>query len=146
LNLYKIDKLGAQVRYSILFTSHESYTPVVESLVTISKELLSEPIVVCDSQITNKCRVLTYEKFFDSFGGLVNTGLVLIPNLPIILKELGHNKLPNGLEGEPEDLLEIYIKECLQFIFESPTRRYGKDRLFESLPDGVVIGKNRTIV
>src|SRR5262249_52968181 len=87
------------------------------------------------------CNTYTRDEFFGFFGGIINTGLILIPNLPQILDQLGHNKLPNGLTGDPDDLQELYVKECLQFIMESPTRRYGIDRCFESLPDGVVLSK-----
>ena len=31
-------------------------------------------------------------------------------------------------------------------MLQSPARRYGKDRLFESLPDGIIVCKNRTMI
>lgn len=81
--------------------------------------------------------------FFESIGAWMNTGLILIDGLPKLINELGHNKCPSGLTGSPSDLLEIYTKEALQYLLESPAKRYGQDRSFESLPDGLVLGKSR---
>src|ERR1700761_5478336 len=80
------------------------------------------------------------------FGGLVNTGLILIPSLDDILESLGHNTVYPGLVGEADNLHELYVKECLQYMLQSPTRRYGSDRLFEKLPDAAVLSKERFIV
>lgn len=143
---YKYDKLGAQIRYSILFSEDKSETAIMHSLEKSSKKFQSQSILVNDNWHAVKVKSYTIEKFFDFFGGIVNIGLILIPNLPQILDELGHNKLPIGLTGEPEDLLELYASECFQYIFESPTRRYGSDRLFEKLPDGIVLCKGRFMV
>ncbi len=145
-NIKKYDKLGAEIRYSVLFTENRTETGVVKALLTISKRYYSTPLVISDFFISLNCTTYTYQDFYDFFGGIVNTGLILIPNLPDILDDLGKNKLPSVLEGEAFDLHEIYIKECLQFILQSPTRRYGKDRLFESLPDGIVVCKNGTLI
>lgn len=146
INTYKFDKLGAQIRYSILFSEDKSETAILQSLEKSAATFNSLPIMVNDSWQTDKVKSYTKKKFFDFFGGIVNTGLILISNLPQILDELGHNKLPSGLTGEPEDLLELYVCECLQYIFESPTRRYGSDRLFEKLPDGIVLCKGRFMI
>jgi hypothetical protein len=146
IHTYKYDKLGAKICYSILFSEDTIETAVIQSLEKSAKGFEALPIMVNDNLVTNKFKCYTKEKFFDFFGGTVNTGLILIPNLPQILDELGHNKLPTGLTGEPEDLLELYVSECLQYIFESPTRRYGSDRRFEKLPDGIVLCKGRFMI
>ncbi len=146
LNIKKHDKLGAEVRYSILFTNRKKESTLVSSLMTLSLGYSSTPIVVCDDFSSTKCATYTFNEFFRFFGGVVNTGLILIPNLPEILDKLGKNKLPIGLEGDPSNLHEIYVKECLQFILKSPTRQYGQERLFQSLPDGIVIAKDRMII
>jgi hypothetical protein len=84
--------------------------------------------------------------FLNKLGGIVNTGILLQDNLPKILDKLGKNQLPSGLKGEPDDLLEEYTKEALQFILNSPARRFGQDRRFESLPDGIVMDQNKLIL
>jgi len=146
VHIYKYDKLGAQIRYSILFSEDKSETAVLQCLEKSATSFKSTAILVNDNLQSDKVKSYTNEKFFDFFGGIVNTGLILIPNLPQILDDLGHNKLPIGLKGEPEDLLELYTNECLQYIFESPTRRYGSDRLFEKLPDGIILCKGRFMI
>ncbi|MFH1648443.1 MAG: hypothetical protein ABIA11_01765 [Patescibacteria group bacterium] len=146
INVFKYDKFGAKVNYSFLFSAKHASEGLIELLMTTSSELKSTPVLVSDSLNTNKCARYTIHNFYDLVGGYVNTGLILIPQLPEILECLGFNNIPAGLDGKPDNLLEIYAKESLQFLLFSPARRYGKDRLFESLPDGVVLGKERTII
>lgn len=144
INIYKNDKLGAEIRYSILFT--EDNESLINSLLTISQAYNSTPILISDTIKSEKLFCYKIDEFFNFFGGLVNTGLILIPNLPDVLHSLGTYKLPNILSGEPDDLHELYVKECLQFLLESPGRRYGKERLFESLPDNVILSKEKFMI
>ena len=145
-NILKLDKLGAIVKYSILFTKDKDETSLTDSLITFSKTFASKPLIVSDNFVSANCTTHPFQKFYDFFGGIINTGLILIPNLPDILEELGLNKLPAVLQGDAFDLHELYVKECFQFVLQSPTRRYGKDRLFESIPDGIVICKNGMMI
>lgn len=145
-NILKLDKLGAVVKYSILFTKDNTETSLSTSLLILSRTFESKPIIVSDNFVSSDCTTYTSQNFYDFFGGIVNTGLILIPNLPDILEELGLNLLPSVLQGDAFDLHELYVKECFQFILQSPTRRYGKDRLFESIPDGIVICKNGMMI
>jgi hypothetical protein len=146
IDTYKYDKLGAEIRYSILFSSDVIETPILKTLNTVSRSYQSQSLLINDhfTSVHHKC--YSSKKFFEFFGGIVNTGLILIPNLSDILYKLGHNKLPTGLAGEPEDLHELYVSECFQYILESPTRRYGSDRLFEKLPDGLIMCKNKFMI
>jgi hypothetical protein len=146
INFFKYDKLGAKINYSLLFSENKGNTTLVDTLFTTSEAQRSTPIIVSDFLSTERCLSLNLSRFYDSIGGLLNTGLVLLSQLDDILNSLGHNKLPDGLTGKPDDLLEIYAKECLQFITFSPARRYGRDRLFESLPDGIVLGNGSIIL
>lgn len=84
--------------------------------------------------------------FFDKLGTVVDPGVYLNPDLSNILSTLAHNQLPNGMTGSPADLLETYSKECLQFLLGGKGRRYGKERSFESLPDGAILGRSATIL
>ena len=146
INAYKFDKLGAKIRYSLLFSDNSGTDSIIKFLNKVAKRYGSVPIIICDKIKSSECKCYTKEEFYKTLGGYVNTGLILIPNLNVVLNELGHNKLPIGLTGEPDDLHEIYIAECLQFIMSSPTKRYGIDRLFESLPDGIVLGKDKFMI
>jgi hypothetical protein len=146
LDIYKIDLFGARVNYCMLFSEDSQPSAVIDTLISKSKRENSNPVLISDHLQNDNCANYSNKKFYDFFGGIVNTGLILIPTLPEILATLGHNKLPKNLEGDPDDLLEMYSKECLQFALSSPTRRYGKDRLFESLPDIVVLSKDKFMV
>ena len=57
------------------------------------------------------------------------------------MDELGHMKLPKGTIGKPDDLFEESIKQALQFAFGSRVIRYGQERRFENVPDGVSFPK-----
>lgn len=142
INLNKHDKLGALVKYSILFSNDQYETPIIQTLFNYCKINNSYPIYVNDHYSVDKCDSYSEQKFFEIFGGIVQSGLLLSSNLPEIFSELGHNDLPEGFNGKAEDILELYVCESLQFLTEKPTRRYGIERLFQELPDGVVIGKD----
>lgn len=146
LNCHRFDKLGGSVNYLVLLSEDKAESSSCDSLFRMaSNDKKAKAILINDHFRSTRFDTYTKEKFFDFFGGMVNTGLVLIPNLPDILDQLGHNKVPTGLEGKADDLHELYIKECLQFIMSSPVRRYGIDRAFQKLPDGVVLGKDRIL-
>lgn len=142
LHIYKYDRLGAKVKYSILFTEDDSENSITDTLLSQSKNYESTPLIVSDYFESGKCKSYDSITFFNFFGGIINSGLVLIPKLSEILDSLGHNSLPSELSGKADDLHEMYVKECLQFVMESPTRRYGMDRTFESLPDTAVLCKD----
>lgn len=143
INAFTYDKLGAEIWYSILFSEDKSETPILETLKKVAKGFNSNPLLISDFITPSGVKTFTKEQFFDFFGGTVNTGLILVPNLSNILNELGHNRLPDSFTGEPQILHELYINECLQFILGSPTRRYGSERLFTKLPDGVVLCRGK---
>ena len=82
-------------------------------------------------------------EFYNILGGEVRTDRILVANLKSVMFELGHNRLPPAFAGKPDDLLEAYCEECLEFLLECPVRRYGQERRFEPLPDGLALGRNR---
>ncbi|WP_276374287.1 hypothetical protein [Chryseolinea sp. H1M3-3] len=147
VNCHKYDKLGGRVNYSILLSEDKAESASCDSLWRMeSNGENSKAILINDYFASARFDSYTKARFFDTLGGMVNTGLILIPNLSEILNQLGHNVLPLGLIGKPDDLHELYVKECLQFIMASPVRRYGIDRAFQKLPDGVVLGKERILI
>jgi hypothetical protein len=145
LSIYRIDLFGAKVLYSLLTSSSSPPRAVKQILIKDAKYNHGHPIYVGDYSLTG-ISSFTPQDFFNKLGGEVRTGLLMQSGLPKILDDLGKNKLPKGLVGNPDDLLEEYTKESLQFLFGSPARRFGQDRLFEPLPDGIVIGENGMIL
>jgi len=142
----KYDRLGANVKYGIMLVDDDKYTAVVDSLLLLSVSDRFTPILISDHFSCSECITYTREKFFSFFAGVVNTGLILIPSLPEIMDKLGHNVLPVDLKGEASDLHEMYVNECLQYVLDSPARRYGRERSFQSLPDNVILSKERFMV
>lgn len=66
--------------------------------------------------------------------------LPLEAKFPERLRILGDNELPPGMAGKPDNLFEKYVHPGLQFVLQDRVVRYGQERLFEALPDGLVAG------
>ncbi|MGR3175468.1 MAG: hypothetical protein ACUZ8N_12840 [Candidatus Scalindua sp.] len=145
LDIQRFDTLGAKIKYLILSSTKQPSKAVLSTIIKKAKFDNSTPLGVGEIK-NSKIECYSLDSFFSKLGGQVNTGLILIPKLPNILDSLGKNTLPDGIDGKPDDLLETYVKESLQYLLNSPARKYGKDRLFESLPDGVVLGKDKCIL
>jgi len=86
-------------------------------------------------------RLYMLSEFFALLGGEAKVDRILRADLKSTMIELGHNRLPAGFIGTADDLLEDYSKECFQFLFECPVRRYGQERKFEKRPDGLALGR-----
>lgn len=142
----RFDRLGASVKYGILFVEDAKHTAVVDTLLQLRSADNFTAILVSDHFECTECITYSHEKFFSFFGGLVNTGLILVPSLSKIMDHLGHNELVPDLNGVASELHEAYVNECLQFMLESPARRYGMERSFQSLPDTVVLSKERFMI
>lgn len=78
-------------------------------------------------------------RFINLFGGPVFSSLPIEPSFNDQLITLSFNRLPEGLEGTPDDLFEIYVQLALEFILGGRVIRYGQERRFEKRPDGLVI-------
>lgn len=146
LNVNKFDTLGAEIKYSLLLSSGKPNIQLLDSLQITSSDLNSTPIVISDNLSTKDFKVYTISQFEGFFGGFVNTIIILIDDLANVLQDLGFNKQYDGIVGKPDELFESYTKECLQFLLNSRARLYGNKRRGESLPDGVVIAKDGTII
>jgi hypothetical protein len=113
---------------------------VLEMLRRTAEQNQSQPLAITNRKLSG-VPTLKPEKFFELLGGEIRSDRIIRDDLPTILNELGHNRLPNNFTGTPENLLEAYVKEGLEFLLESRGWHYGQDRLFESVPDGIVLGK-----
>lgn len=146
VRLRKRDALGAEARMVILFTQALS-RGLQDRLVGDAKRHNSTPIIVSSEALAacgkDGIQQLTLAAFYNILGGEVRTDRVLEPKLRSIMFELGHNRLPPSFSGKPDDLLEAYSEECLEFLLECPVRRYGQERRFEPLPDGLALGRGK---
>jgi len=137
----KRDEFGKLHEYEFYFFTKkvdDEYVLKFKNLDTINRILIGiEKTPATDFSI---------DEFWGKLDTTVDPGIYLRSDISEVLNDLGHNSLPKGFGGDPPDLFEIYSKESLQFIFGGKGRRYGKDRSFESLPDGAVISINRLSV
>lgn len=146
LNFHKYGDLGAQIYYSLLLCNEDLKQSYLSTLKIYANKQNATQIVVSKESPSRDILTFTPGDFFEGIGGFIDTGLVLVPQLEEFLKKLGHNILPEELAGSPDALLELYSNSCLQYILNSKGVHYGTDRLFESLPDGVILGRSNLII
>lgn len=133
---HRVDELGARVAYAFLVASDPG-EGVMTPFVKRAEELRATPIGLGDFS-TPLFPVLSFPAFYRILGGSIDEGVVYDDDLPSKLDALGHNRVPSGLFGKADDLLEDFTKQCLQFVTGRRSLRYGKERLFEAVPDGIV--------
>ena len=139
LSVHKRDRLGGLAASTILLSEAPSIN-AVEMLRRIASETHSQPLLVTTRSVKD-IPTLKPAKFFDLLGGIVRSDRLIRDDLSSVLNAFGQNRLPKGFIGKPETLLEEFVKDGLEFLLESRGYHYGQDRLFESVPDGVVLGK-----
>ena len=137
----KRDRLGAQSRSAILLAD-DPPPNVLQMLATTAGSHDAQALLVSNGMSSHQPK-LDRSTFFELLGGEVRSHILMRDDLPDVMDELGHNRLPSGFSGKADDLLEDFVKEGLEFLLESRGYRYGQDRRFESLPDGVNLGPNR---
>jgi hypothetical protein len=146
LRVRKRDALGAEARTALLFSQTVSLG-LRRRLTGEAQQHGATALLVLTRGVPTagapSIREISLSEFYNILGGEVRTDRILVPNLSNIMSELGHNRLPPSFSGKPDDLLEIYCEECLEFLLECPVRRYGQERRFEPLPDGLALGRNK---
>lgn len=141
LHIHNFDIFETRANYSLLYAPRVLPESIIQGFLSEAKRSRTQPIGL--GLITSTVFTCFEEQtFFKKLGGAVNSSLILNPKLEDILHSLGHNKVPNGISGDADDLLEEYSAECLRFILNHSARRYGIERRFESVPDGVALGSN----
>lgn len=141
----KHDRLGATVGVHLLFLSESSKALLqrAEKDARIARSTLV--VVTLSPNLDLPKEIVRYSlaDFFEALGGEVRTGRIFDSNLVSVMDELGHNRSLANVPGKPDDLLELYSEECLEYLLECPVRRYGQERRFEPLPDGIALGRNK---
>jgi len=144
IHVRKIDILGAQSRAILVFA--EDMSAALSHRVKSEAERYGGVAIAITSQgvkeSDSSLRRYSLPEFFDILGGEIAVDRIFRPDLEAVMTELGHNRMPDGFIGTADDLLEDYTKDCLQFLLECPVRRYGQERRFEKLPDGLSLGRD----
>ena len=146
IDVYRYDAFGTKVPYSIAFFDNDLATAALKAFEKRAEYERRIPLLVGPGATHPSLAHLTLESFFEKLGGPVDNLLVTSKDLPERLEELGFNRVPTGLDGKAEDLLEDATKSCLQYLLMQRARRWGSERRFESLPDGIATGKNGLIL
>jgi hypothetical protein len=86
------------------------------------------------------------EDLLAKLGGAVMSLLPLEPEYTAQLLSLAKNQLPDGLIGKADDMFERYVHAGFQFLLRGRVLRYGQERRFEALPDGLVLNSSAPLM
>ena len=136
-NAYRYDEFGTRQRYCFALADGYMGEAQVEGA-QISAHEANAQLIIIGSAISDTSQI-EWLRFINLFGGPVFSSLPIEASFADHLVSLGHNHLPDGLEGAPDDLFEIYVQLALEFIFAGRVIRYGQERRFETRPDGLAI-------
>lgn len=145
LLIKKHDILGAPVQYGIILSTA---SPAAAERAMALSYIRTQKHHILNIGINTPTdgNSLSYSNFEKLLGGPVSESILLQPDLSGILDSLGHNKMPAGLKGTPDDILENAVRDCLQYLFADKAYCYGQQRRFEKVPDGIAFGKKDLIV
>jgi len=149
LALVRPDAFGIGVKYLLAYAGDRLIsTADIDVLKKLSSREASSLVVVSNNQVSREDStvVLTKAKLFSLVGGIVSSVLPLEPEYGNHLTILAKNQLPHGLTGEPDDLFEAYVHAGFQFLLRGRVLRYGQDRRFEAVPDGLVLSKSAPLI
>ena len=133
----RLDEFGVAHRYCFAVFEDEFAPAQIEAIKIAAKHHGAESVLVGDG--IADLPSLEWDKFINLFGGPILSLKPFEPQFREHLHELGHNRLPEGLEGKADDLFEVYVREALEFILGERIVRYGQDRLFEARPDSLIL-------
>jgi hypothetical protein len=142
LHLLRTDEFGIDIRYVLAYAGDSPIsTADAEGLRKVAKRDGSALVVVssANKDLPADLVVLSKPELLGKIGGVVSSVLPLEPEYGEQLKTLGQNKLPEGLAGKPDDLFEGYVHAGLQFLLRGRVIRYGQERRFEAVPDGLML-------
>lgn len=148
-NLERPDEFGIAIKYLLGYAGDRPISDAdIEGLrKPASSESSSLVVVSSNTNIpADSAVVLTKAKFFGLMGGVVSSVLPLEPEYGSQLTVLAKNELPDGLAGEPDDLFEAYVHAGLQFLLRGRVLRYGQNRRFEAVPDGLALIKGAPLI
>jgi len=144
LRVYRTDEFGIPRRY--VFAYSGDYTikaPAIAGLRKVAANDTAPLVIIGTAEKSDpEIPILTLDQFVGQMGGSVPTFLPLELEYPAQLTELAFNKKPPGLIGKADDLFEAYVHAGLQFLLQRKVIRYGQNRLFETVPDGLVLGRD----
>lgn len=142
-HVFRSDEFGVKTSYLIAFSDEEKFSTTDVKALQRTAKYQSEFLVLVgfvDSPEINEIPVISPEIFFQRLGGTISSYLPLEDFYADHLELLGRNELPTGITGKADDLFEEYVFVGLQFLLQHRVIRYGQERLFKEVPDGLAFG------
>ena len=133
----RLDEFMVSIPYSFVLSEDVLDEGTVEAIKNAAKRRGSHVLAIADDACDLPC--LSWNQFIKRCGGPVRSWLPLDPRFPGVLDELGHNRSVADFPGPPDELFEEFVQVGLEFLLSDRVIRYGQDRRFEDLPDGVAL-------
>ena len=130
---------GVETKYVFVLIS-ETLTENAAAAVTKDAERIGATPVAIGDVFPEGFIGLSWQNFQARLGGPIKSLLPLEETFLYHITELGHDRPVEGLQGTPDDLFEEYVHAGLQFLLRERVIRYGQERRFEAVPDGVGLG------
>lgn len=143
LEMARYDEFGHQAKYLFAYCARKLSEPEILGLKALAKNKNLPLVIVGETEKTCTDVVIIPEsKLLGKLGGSIQSFLPLESDFGEQLIALGRNELPADLQGSPNDLFEIYVQQALEFLLQERVIRYGQERRFERLPDGLMASHN----
>ena len=148
LHMRRSDEFGNRIRYLLAYAGDAVVSSAdAEGLRKVAhSEGASLVIASNNTNLSSNLTVLTKPQLLGKVGGVVSSVMVLEPEYGDCLKKLASNSVPDGLQGTADDLFESYVHAGLQFLLRGRVIRYGQERRFEAVPDGLAMSTNAPIM
>lgn len=134
---YRYDEFGTKQKYCFALADGYLGEGQIGGMKIAASHSNAQLIVI--GETSEELPQIEWLRFINLFGGPVFSGVPIEPAFTDQLVTLAFNKLPDGLQGAPDDLFEGYVQAGLEFIFAGRVIRYGQERRFEARPDGLVM-------
>jgi hypothetical protein len=132
-------------KYTFAVCERELAEPESKALRKEAEETHSSLVVVDGGSVQNATSV-DWDEFLSQLGGPVESDLPRHPDFAGQLLKLAINQLPDGLIGTANEQFEDYVYAALQFVLPARVVRYGQERRFEKVPDGIAFGQDQPFI
>lgn len=136
VSCHRVDDFGVSIPYLVVLGADHVSAQAVAAAAQHAEHEGAHLVVVAD-EVDSEEDHISWAAFLARLGGALTSWLPLEPEFAARLEELGHNRLPEELRGRPDNLFEEYVLAGLQFAVGNRVIRYGQDRRFERVPDGI---------
>ncbi len=138
IHMYRYDEFGLKNNYTFLLCEGDNLDENLLSGAQISTKHHNSQLVIIGSN-GPETPSIDWNTFIGIFGGSVYSINALEIEFGKQITDLGYNKVPAGLQGKADELLESYVNNAFEFIFGVRVIGYGQKRKFEAIPDGIIL-------